>query len=234
MTNALLDRAYNFWVHEQPNDDPEGLACQRCALHKEANCQVFGMGDPASRLLLVGEAPGEQEDRFQQPFVGPAGQFLRKHAAQAGVDLGIAMLHITTTRMSCHASWGCAYWTNLIACRPPQNRQPNHVEIQSCQPRLEMIVAAIRPRAILALGAVALTPLTGKIGITKNRGKKVATRWSWKGEVFTVDCIPTFHPAGMLPGRLKEPKDVELFKQDIKAAYDLAYPHGWPEEAQTP
>lgn len=237
----LLTRAYNFWVHEQPREDPDGFACQRCKLQldPDVSSQVFGDGDADSKLVIIGEAPGEQEDRFTTPFVGPAGQLIRKEAAKVGVDLGHIDLGLdpkligpsgtTQFRAVCSASFGCAYWTNTVACRPPKNRPPEADEMEACAPRLDMIMAAIRPRVILVVGATALTQLTGKLGITRNRGKLTGSRWVWKGQTYNIPVLPTFHPAGLLPGRLKQPGDLELFRQDIRAAYDLAYPNGWPE-----
>lgn len=232
----LLLRTYNYWVHEQDC----GNGCTRCGLRQTANGVVFGEGDPTSKLVLVGEAPGEQEDRFTTPFVGPAGQFLRKEAAKVGVDLGSVDLRLrdsktrtsiamATIGASCVVTFGCAYWTNVVACRPPQNRVPMFDEIAACRPRLDAIMAAIRPLAILVLGGTALTPLTGKVGITKSRGIWYESRWTWRGDLFTIPVMPTFHPAGLLGGRLKSVGDLELFRQDIRAAYDLAYPDGWSE-----
>jgi uracil-DNA glycosylase family 4 len=230
--SCLLGRARAAWL-------PDG-GCARCKLHSGVTSQLFGDGDPGSRLLLLGEAPGEQEDRFTAPFVGPAGQLLRKEARKVGVDLGEVDLRLApsvtkaaNTSVSigatCIATFGCAFWTNVIACRPPNNRQPEVDETEACTPRLDMIMAAIRPRVILVLGAVAFTHLTGKLGITRHRGHPTGSRWTWKGETYNVPVLPTFHPAGLLPGRIKRDEDLVLFRQDIKSAYDLAYPDGWSD-----
>jgi DNA polymerase len=223
----MLDRAYNYWVHEQ-ND---GIGCQRCSLHEGANTVVFGSGRPDAKLLIIGEAPGEQEDRFGDPFIGPAGQLLRVQASLVGVDFGVARLSMRSPETGTHfVTHGCAYWTNVVGCRPPNNRIPMFNEIGECRTRLEMIVAALRPTIILSLGNVPLTPLTGKTGITRTRGTWQTSRWKWKSEIYLVPVMPTFHPAGLLPNRIKSPNDLGLFRQDILAAYKAAYPNGWDPE----
>jgi uracil-DNA glycosylase len=219
MTDRLT-RIYNSWVHEQNG----GAGCERCVLHKCANGVVFGDGDPTSKLVVIGEAPGEQEDRWTTPLVGPAGQLLRKEARKAGVDFGDIDLRLRSPETaSCVVTWGCAYMTNVVACRPPDNRAPMFDEIGACRTRLEAIMAAIKPRAILILGAVALTALTGKLGITKARGQRYPTKWRWRGGLFFIEAMATFHPAGLLPGRIRDPGDLAKFREDIKAAYDRAY-----------
>lgn len=116
--------------------------CRRCPLHKTRTQVVVGEpwradpkpGDPL--LLIVGEAPGEQEDRSGRPFVGPAGKVLRESILPpAGVRLG--------------------FICNSIACRPPGNRDPTPEEIAACAPLLDELVAALKPDGILALGKVA-------------------------------------------------------------------------------
>lgn len=179
--------------------------CQRCVLSRcGRNGIVMGVGPDDANLMMIGEAPGEQEDLHLEPFVGPAGMVLRRAADEVGID----------TRE--------VYITNLVACRPPDNRVPMFDEIAACRDRLEQLVAAIEPIVILVLGSTPLTPITGKQGITRNRGKWVDSRWSWKGKTRLIPTMPTFHPAGLLPGRIKDPRDLELFKLDIRLAYDRA------------
>lgn len=119
------------------------LDCKKCALAEERTQVVLGrffrrppILDDIALLLVVGEAPGATEDREGKPFVGPSGQVLDKEMlAPAGVRL--------------------AYITNLVGCRPPQNRDPQSREVEACSPRLEALVEAIRPDGIVTVGTEA-------------------------------------------------------------------------------
>jgi len=129
--------------------------CQRCGLAESRQQVVVGRGNPHARLLLIGEAPGAEEDASGMPFVGRAGKLLEQLLAEAGLDserdLSIA---------------------NVIKCRPPGNRKPSRAEIAACRPWLEQQIARQRPALIGLLGATALEALLGhKGGITKLRGQ---------------------------------------------------------------
>ena len=146
-----------------PEGTPEALSelaaacaqCHRCALAESRQQVVVGRGNPYARLLLIGEAPGAEEDASGQPFVGRAGKLLEQLLAEAGLDserdLSIA---------------------NVIKCRPPGNRKPSRAEIAACLPWLQRQIALQRPQLIGLLGATALEALLGlKGGITKLRGQ---------------------------------------------------------------
>lgn len=191
----MLDRVNEAWAD-----------CEKCSLARCGRTNVVvGAGPAPSPLMLIGEAPGEQEDKQGEPFVGPAGRLLRESCAAEGIDLALV------------------YITNIVACRPPDNRIPMFDEVAACRPRLEQLVGIVKPKVIVVLGSVPLTPVTGKQGITKSRGKWTISRWRWRRDFVVVDVMPTFHPAGLLAGRLKSPDDIQLFRADLRAAYDRAF-----------
>ncbi len=130
-------------------------ACERCELARSRQQVVVGRGNPAARLLVIGEAPGAEEDAQGQPFVGRAGRLLEQLLAEAGLD-----------------SRRDLYIANVIKCRPPGNRKPSRTELAACRPWLDQQIALIQPELIVLLGATALEALLGiKGGITKLRGQ---------------------------------------------------------------
>ena len=147
--------------------------CQRCKLGKTRTNLVFGTGNPQARLIFIGEAPGADEDRQGEPFVGAAGQLLNRLLAKLGL------------------SRDEVYITNVVKCRPPRNRNPEADEIAACRPFLIKQVQAIHPRLIVALGAVAIHALLEtKTPLTRLRG-----HWqNWQG----CALMPTFHPSYLL------------------------------------
>lgn len=152
----------------------EALACTKCPLAATRTQVVFGVGDPHADLLFVGEGPGEQEDLTGEPFVGRAGRLLT--SLIEGIGLTRADVYIA----------------NVVKCRPPGNRDPQPLEIDSCRPYLEAQVAFIEPRVVVTLGNFATKLLLDtKDGITKLRGKEFPF-----GERAVV--IPVFHPSAVL------------------------------------
>jgi DNA polymerase len=146
-------------------------SCQKCSLSSNRTQVVTGRGNRYADLLAVGEAPGEREDKTGRPFVGKSGQLLRKMLAAVGID----------TKKD-------VYFTNLVRCRPPDNRLPTDREIKACQPYLIDEIRLVRPKVIVAIGATATKVLTQKKqSITALRGK-----WfDYEG----ILCLPIFHPA---------------------------------------
>jgi len=151
-----------------------GPDCPRCKLCTLGRRQVvFGVGNPKARLMFVGEAPGEDEDKQGEPFVGRAGQLLTKIIEAIGL-----------TREQ-------VYIANVIKCRPPGNRNPEPDEVASCEPFLFRQIDAIRPRVIVPLGKFAAQSLLKTTDpITRLRGRE----YSYRG----ATLIPTFHPAFLL------------------------------------
>ncbi|HUK25845.1 MAG TPA: uracil-DNA glycosylase [Terriglobales bacterium] len=148
--------------------------CTRCRLHKQGRKQiVFGVGDPRAQLMFIGEAPGADEDEQGEPFVGRAGQLLTNMIKAMGLRREQV------------------YIANIIKCRPPGNRTPERDECETCSPFLLRQIEAIKPRVIVALGAVAAkTLLAINAPMAELRG-----RWyDFRGTRLAV----TYHPAFLL------------------------------------
>ena len=148
--------------------------CQECSLGKTRNNFVFGVGDSNAELMLVGEAPGEEEDQEGEPFVGRSGKLLNKILAAIGKN-----------RLE------GVYITNVLKCRPPNNRDPLSSEVDKCEPYLLKQVGMIKPKLILALGKVAArTLLKTDIPLKEMRG----TMYDYYGTPLKV----TYHPSTLL------------------------------------
>lgn len=161
--------------------------CRRCKLWKGRTNIVFGTGNPDTRLLFVGEGPGEDEDIQGKPFVGKAGMLLTNIIEAMGI-----------TRDN-------VYIANVVKCRPPKNRNPEGDEIAACRPFLEEQIEIISPQIICTLGTFATqTLLDTKSRISELRGKK--------HEKNGYIIVPTFHPAYLL----RNPQDKRLVWDDIK------------------
>jgi uracil-DNA glycosylase len=165
--------------------------CDRCGLAKTRTHFVFGAGHPAANLMLIGEAPGEQEDQKGEPFVGAAGQLLDKILMAIGFERGETFI------------------CNVLKCRPPGNRDPLPEEVASCLPYLYKQIEIVSPRLILALGRTAAQTLLG-VQTPLNR---------LRGEVHELKGVPmlvTFHPAALLRNpEWKRPawEDVQRLRQ---------------------
>jgi uracil-DNA glycosylase family 4 len=154
-------------------------AFEGCALKKGARNFVFCDGQAGAPLMVIGEAPGAEEDRQGKPFVGPSGQLLDKMLAAIGLSRGAEDL----TK--------AAYITNVIPWRPPANRDPSSDEVTMMRPFLMRHIQLARPNALLLLGNPSMkTVLQTKDGITRMRG-------TW-AEVEGIPALPSFHPAALL------------------------------------
>jgi DNA polymerase len=174
----------------------ETLGCTRCPLAQTRTQVVFGSGSPDAELMFVGEAPGAEEDRQGLPFVGRAGALLTELLEGIG--------------MSREQVW----ITNVLRCRPPGNRDPQPVEIESCQPYTHRQVELIEPRVIATLGNFATKLLTGsRVGISRVRGtpqlREIAGR--------SVFLMPLFHPAAAL----RTPALVDVLREDFAKLNEL-------------
>ena len=168
--------------------------CTRCKLSQGRTTIVFGTGDPEARLVIIGEGPGEEEDRQGKPFVGRAGQLLTKMLESVGI-----------TREE-------VYICNIVKCRPPGNRNPEPEEIAACAPYLAGQLAAIQPGVICALGTFATQQLL------KTREPISRLRGQLHGLGGAV-VVPTFHPAFLLrnPGpayRRQAYDDLKLIRRE--------------------
>ena len=148
--------------------------CTRCKLHGQGRKQiVFGVGNPAADLMFVGEGPGADEDEQGEPFVGRAGQLLNKMIEAMGIKREDV------------------YIANVVKCRPPGNRTPERDETETCSPFLFRQIEVIKPKAIVALGAVAAKSL---LGINDTMGNMRGQWYDFRGTKLRV----TYHPAFLL------------------------------------
>jgi uracil-DNA glycosylase family 4 len=169
-------------------------ACTACTLHKTRTQTVFGVGDENADWLLVGEAPGAEEDRLGDPFVGQAGRLLDNMLAAIGLDRG-----------------NNVYIANVLKCRPPGNRNPEPDEVAKCTPHLRRQIELIEPKLILAMGRFAAqTLLATDASIASLRGRVLA----YAG----VPLIVTYHPAYLLrslPDKSKAWADLVFAKKTM-------------------
>lgn len=162
--------------------------CRRCGLANGRTTLVFGDGDPHARVMLIGEAPGRDEDLSGLPFVGAAGKLLSELLAHAGL------------------SREEVYIANVLKCRPPGNRNPRPEEIERCTPFLEEQIRLVDPEVIVTLGNFATRFVLGtREGITQMRGvaRLVAGRL----------VLPVFHPAAIVYDRAKREVLFEDFER---------------------
>jgi DNA polymerase len=169
-------------------------ACTRCALSGTRTQTVFGVGDPRAEWLIVGEAPGAEEDRQGEPFVGRAGQLL--NAMLRAIGLAREQVYIA----------------NVLKCRPPENRDPNGRESGECLPYLERQIELLRPRIMLAVGRIAAQNLL--------RTDTALGRLRQQVHAFGAARVPlvvTYHPAYLL----RTPGDKRKAWEDLKFAREV-------------
>ena len=164
------------------------------AIRKTATNMVFSDGNPKARVMVIGEAPGADEDKQGKPFVGVSGQLLDKMLAAIGLS------------REAEDPGKAAYISNILNWRPPGNRTPSPAEIDICLPFIERHIALAQPEVILLMGGVAAKALLNTDeGITRLRGK-VTTYQPLTAEIGGRDvvCIPTFHPSFLLRTPVKK------------------------------
>ncbi len=187
--------------NNQPTDDSandldafnqEICTCQKCPLGATRNKFVFGVGDPDASLLLVGEAPGAEEDKQGQPFVGRAGKLLDK--ILAAID---------------RSRYKDVYICNVLKCRPPNNRDPLRMEVEQCEPYLLQQIRLIKPELIVALGRVAGQTLL-------NVDKSLKNLRNTFHVYHNTPLLVTYHPAALLRNAdLKRPtwEDFKMIRE---------------------
>jgi len=158
----------------------EVLNCQKCSLYRNRNYPVIGEGNHQAKIMFIGEAPGVQEDRTGRPFCGPAGKILDELLNSAGIKREDV------------------YISNLLKCRPPNNRDPQKEEIEACSPYLEKQIEIISPKVICPLGRYSMQFLMEKFGlkeqiqpISKIHGKIFEVKNLFQN----IKIIPFYHPA---------------------------------------
>jgi DNA polymerase len=177
-----------------------------CALKRTATNTVFADGVAEGRIMLIGEAPGRDEDRVGKPFVGRAGQLLDKMLASIGLDRKAN-----------------AYITNVINWRPPDNRDPSPEEAAACLPFLRRHIELANPGLIILLGAVAARHVVGiSDGIMKLRGRWLEYRVGDR----MVPLMPTLHPAYLL----RQPAHKKLAWRDLQAIKEKMRSVGLPRD----
>jgi DNA polymerase len=173
--------------------------CRRCGLCEGRNRTVFGCGDRAAEWMVVGEAPGAEEDRQGEPFVGAAGQLLTAMLRAAG--FGREQVFIA----------------NTLKCRPPRNRDPQVAELAACRPYLERQIALVKPRLLLVVGRVAAQALLGVDSpMARLRGRVQRLPGS------DVPLVATYHPAYLLrsPGEKRRAWQDLLLARSVTADAD--------------
>lgn len=190
--------------------EAEVAACRRCGLCQTRRRTVFGVGQPQAHWMVVGEAPGEQEDRQGEPFVGAAGQLL---------DRMLGSIGLSRTADEGRSPAQQVFITNTVKCRPPQNRNPQPDELQACAPVLQRQMALVRPRLVLAMGRFAAQQLLATdepIGRLRGRVHLVSgASMAWAGEA-GVPVVVTYHPAYLL----RNPIDKSKAWDDLCLALD--------------
>jgi len=176
--------------------------CRGCELYKDATQVVFGQGRKSAELMLVGEQPGDKEDREGEPFVGPAGRLLDRALEEAGIDRSQAYV----TNAVKHFKWKARGNRRL-------HQTPRAGEIEACKPWLQAEVEAVEPQALLAMGATAARSLFGtKVKVTKDRGRPLDS------PLAPVAAV-TIHPSAILRLRDHDEREAELagFVADLEA-----------------
>lgn len=178
--------------------------CRACDLWRRASQTVFGEGPAGARIVLVGEQPGDREDRTGRPFVGPAGSLLDAALAEAGLERN----QVYVTNAVKHFKWKEGGGKRRLHDKPSAN------EVRACRPWLEAELAALGPDVIVCLGATAARALLGSaFRVTAHRGEVVSSPWA-------RSLVPTVHPAWIL--RLRDPderaRERARFVEDLRRA----------------
>ena len=174
-------------------------ACEGCDLYRHATQVVFGEGPRDAKVVMVGEQPGDEEDKKGHPFVGPSGRLLSKAMQEAGLD-----------REKIYVTNAVKHFKFLERGKRRIHAKPNGVEISACRPWLEAELASIEPELVVCLGATAAQSLMGRdFRITAERGKFFPHRWA-------KELVETVHPSAVL--RMPERYDEEygLFLRDLQ------------------
>jgi DNA polymerase len=198
-------------VTAQPPEHPRSVdqlqeaaaSCHGCDLWEKATQTVFGEGREGSRLMLVGEQPGDQEDIQGKPFVGPAGRLLEKALDEAGID----RRRVYVTNAVKHFRWTQRGKRRL-------HEKPNAGQVRACRPWLEAEIEVVRPHLLVLMGATAAQSVLGPaFKVTKDRGKVMSSP-------FGVPALATVHPSSILRATDEESREAALagFIADLKVA----------------
>ena len=169
-------------------------ACRQCALHQNRKQTVFGVGDTSADWMVIGEAPGAEEDRKGEPFVGRAGKLLNAMLLAIGLQRDQVFI------------------ANILKCRPPENRDPRAEEVASCQSYLDRQINLIQPRIILAVGKIAAQNL---LKVDTSIGRMRGQVYEYPGS--NIPVVVTYHPAYLL----RSPKEKRKSWQDLQMAMQI-------------
>jgi uracil-DNA glycosylase len=181
--------------------------CTGCDLFRHATQTVFGEGPEGATIMLVGEQPGDAEDRAGHPFVGPAGKMLDKALAEAGIDRD----EVYVTNAVKHFKW-------IARGKKRLHQKPRVIEIDACEPWLAAEIDRVHPEVIVCLGSTAARSVVGKpVRVTQNRGAALDTP-------FAATVMATVHPSSLLrhPDEAERLRNYKLFVADLKAALAAA------------
>ena len=173
--------------------------CTACPLYRNATQTVFGEGPQRALVMLVGEQPGDQEDRQGHPFVGPAGRILDEALADAGIPRDRTYV----TNAVKHFKWKARGKRRI-------HDKPNWSEVAACRPWLEGEATAVKPKAIVALGATAARAVTGRtVAITRERGQEL------ESDLAPV-VVATFHPSAVLRAQDRKDEMLAALAEDLR------------------
>src|SRR6056297_659140 len=193
------DNLFKYPLDDYESFKEKALKCERCHLREGCTQVVMGEGSIDNKIMFIGEGPGGTEDKKGRPFVGRAGQLLNKILKSVNIKREDI------------------YITNIVKCRPPENRNPTDNEMKACSPILKTEMKYINPKVIVPLGSIASQYLiNSSIKITEDRGK-----WYNKGDLY---FLPTFHPAYLLRNaNMKKPvwKDFKKIKKAVDRIEEL-------------
>lgn len=179
--------------------------CEGCELYKNATQTVFGEGRSGSKIMFVGEQPGDEEDLNGHPFVGPAGRLFNEALSEAGIDRSIA--YVTNTVK--HFKWKPQGKRRL-------HQRPNDHEVEACLPWLAAEIDGLKPKILILLGATAAQALLGKdFRVTKEHGK-------WIDSPFAEHLMATVHPSSILRALDRDERKVQYveFVEDLRKIAD--------------
>jgi DNA polymerase len=208
MARAQADKSAALFLPQEmtlPALRESAAGCKGCHLWQLGTQTVFGEGPKSAPVMLVGEQPGDQEDRAGKPFVGPAGRLLDKALAEAGIDRSATYL----TNAVKHFKWQARGKSRI-------HQKPTWAEITACRPWLEAELAAVQPRVLILLGATAAQSLLGRqFRVTQNRRKVIESE-------LAESVTATIHPAAILRGEPdRREAEFAAFVGDLRFAAGL-------------
>ncbi len=182
-----IPKLFNLTPNTIPELESYIAQCANCDLSKTRNLTVPGSGNYSADIMLIGEAPGSNEDKTGKPFAGRAGGLLDELLTSSAIKRSEV------------------YITNMLKCRPPSNRDPQLAEISACQQHLDLQISLVNPSVIVTLGRFSFAKFFPQIALSGSRG----TVRDWKG----IKILPVYHPAAALYNPSLKPKLIQDFQK---------------------